>query len=275
MSQGILLFAHNNGLINYGDMTSYCAEHILANMDPRPICLVTDSETRKTVDRKLFNQIIEVEPVTKETNLRNYRDGDNDGKKAIYHNNTRARAFELSPFSETLVLDTDYLVFDNSLDRVWGSRNDLMMNKSIASVQAETPPKVFRLDDVCIPMFWATAFFFRKTDKARKFFKIVGYVAEKFDYYGLIYNYRTAIYRNDHAFSVANHVASGYIESHSFARPLPNPHLLTSWDTDEILELNYEGMIVKTKRGGKWFPVRVSNNVHCMNKRSLLKHING
>lgn len=239
------------------------------------MCLVTDPQTRETIDPGLFDTIIETAPVTKETNIRTYRDGDNDSKKAIYHNNTRARAFELSPFSETLVLDTDYLVFDNSLDRIWGSRNDVMMNKSIASIQAETPSRVFRLDDVSIPMFWATAFFFRKTEKARKFFKTVGYVAERFDYYALLYNYRTAMYRNDHAFSVANHVASGYLESSSFARPLPNPDLLTSWDTDRILELSHSGMTVETKRGGKGFAVRVSTNVHCMNKRNLLKHING
>jgi len=254
-------------------LASYCALLVGKNMEQRPICLVTDSETRKTIKPSLFQQIIEVEPVTKDTNIRNYRDGDNGSEKAIYHNDTRARAFDLSPFTETLVLDTDYLVFDNSLDRVWGSRNDLMMNKSIASVQAETPSKVFRLDDVSVPMFWATAFFFRKTDKARRFFKIVGYVAERFDYYALLYNYRSAIYRNDHVFSVANHVASGYIETPSFVQPLPNPHLLTSWDTDEILGLSPSGMIAKTKRGGKWFPVKVSSNVHCMNKRSLLRHV--
>ena len=83
MSRGILLFAHNNGLIDYGDMASYCAEHILANMDPRPICLVTDSETRKTVDRKLFNQIIEVEPDETGTTFLKFERPPEQGKQAV------------------------------------------------------------------------------------------------------------------------------------------------------------------------------------------------
>jgi hypothetical protein len=276
--QGIVLFAHNNGLINYGSMAAFCAKQIHAHMTPKPICLVTDELTWVSLtdeQQMWFDSHVLIEPNLMGSRSRTYRDGYKQVEKAPYYNDTRTFAYDLTPFDETLVLDLDYVVFDNTLDQVWGSNTDLLINTEIAEVRSPMSTRTFLLDDLSVPMFWATVFYFRKTERVRKFFKILEYLADKYQYYSLLYGYQPGLYRNDHTFSMASHIHGGYNGCYSFAKPLPNSRILTSWDTDEVLKITETEAVLKTRKARENdLPVRITSNFHCMNKRSLLSHIN-
>ena len=62
-----------------------------------------------------------------------------------------------------LVIDSDYFVMSNTLDEVWGSENDLMINCQYRMFQNERG-NISYIDDFSIPMYWVTVFYFKKSD---------------------------------------------------------------------------------------------------------------
>lgn len=278
--RGLVYIAHDNGLFDYGTMTYCSALTARHHLDDPPIALITDRDTWEALLEKhpmaeaVFMEPIFVPELNPEANTRTFKVGfEGTPKKAPYHNGTRAEIFDLSPFDETLMVDSDVLILDGNLKGVWGSNNDLMINKSIGRMMHphSMQPFMQRLDDVTIPTYWATITYFKRSKPVSNFFRVVEKVRENFHYYGLLYRFQTDLYRNDYAFSVAAHAMSGYLGAgYEFAQPLPTPHLTFAWDQDTLVDVERGKALFLVSQGGQQFPVALRETVHCMNKQSML-----
>jgi len=280
MDEGILIYAHNNELIDYARM-SYCCALLAKHHLNRPVCLVTDYETWE--DFKTHHNSIDVfdhVEIIKEFNprrssRRTYGSRDN----VYYHNKTRDTAYEITPFKKTLVLDSDYLVLDDGLKYIWDLEQPMMANRCLVNISDPANYLSQKLSDISIPLYWATVFYFeKKFGRVEEFFENWKGVSENFDFYSHTYNYRSGMYRNDFAFSVAEHSTSDYaydtysdVFSHtSFCKPLPVPYLLTAGNDDEIVDVDRSGFLMKTDSG---MPCKITSSFHCMNKVSLQNNL--
>ena len=125
MKKGILVFAHNNREIDYALMSIISAGLAKKYLEV-PASLVTDKSTvdwmkdSKSYDKALevFEQIIITErPVSQNTRL--LYDGNFTSKVVPFNNSNRSKAYELTPYDRTLLLDSDFLVFSNRLSAYW------------------------------------------------------------------------------------------------------------------------------------------------------------
>lgn len=276
------MIAHNNPEIDYGQMALVNALMIKKNMGV-PVCLVTDEGTigwlKQNHPEELIGyafdyiKTIEVDP---DVNLKIFKDSIHMSKKLQYNNKSRISAYELSPFDETLLIDTDYLIQSDSLNNVWGSPNELMINKHIDAFGSEDyffDSK--QLTNTGIVQYWATVLYFRKGKFAELFFDLCQHIKENYSFYKFTYGFSGLLYRNDFVVSIALHILNGFEETNDF--DLPNPTLLFTTDLDVLMgtpkvnELVF--LIEKPKETGNYFAVNCRNtNVHVMNKYSINRH---
>ena len=214
MSKGVVIFAFNNELIDYEKIANLNAAMIKYNMDV-PVHIITDTGQPAPGKRhyKDYNQILS------------------------FNNSLRWDAFNLSPFDETLVLDADYLIMNNRLNAIWGSRNELMLNTDIVPLFKDEFIEHTRLSDFGIRMAWATAIYFKKTELVEHFFTIMKHVYENYAYYRQVYEFHGDLYRNDFAASISRHMLNNFTENTMVDIPsLPTNNILTAKPEDEIVE---------------------------------------
>lgn len=286
MSKGFLIYAHNNEEVDYGKLAICCALMIKRNLKINDTCLVTDQGTidwlRSNNDAALINyafdhiKIIDYKTATYGSKKKKFLDTTSTSKILSWHNGSRNTAFELSPFDETIILDSDVLVQDNSFDLVWDNDEDLMINHTARTLEHNAPRQTeIRLDTMGIPMYWATMVYFRKTERAKMLFELVAHIKEQYSYYQYVYEFPGKLYRNDYAFSIAIHMMNGFLENNE-VKNFPNPVILSSFDTDELIEVRDNELIFLVQDSKEDWRFLVNNvkriTVHVMNKYALLRH---
>ena len=190
----------------------------------------------------------------------NKRFSTDTGTFVEWKNFGRHEAYAASPYDETIVIDADYLIFDNSLNELYSSNFDYLLFDKNRYVNIEQQPSV--MGPYSLPYVWATAFAFRKTERARLFFELVGKVKRNYDYYRLLYNIREGNFRNDYAFAIAHYILNGNsLAPESFA-PF---HILTVTGTLDSIAVT-DGLVVKTPDQGFVLP---RQNLHVMSKAWL------
>lgn len=271
-SKGALLFARNNGSVDYVKQAVFLAKRIRKYLDI-PTSIVTDSPNylREAFDESTFDQIIEIE-YTNETNRRRYYDGALTEKVLNFKNSTRAQSYNLSPYDETLVLDTDYIICNDILKNCFDSNNNLMLFKDSQDLANLRNTREFKyISDKSVDFYWATVIFFRKTDVNKIFFDLVDHIYDNWSHYQKLYQISNPLFRNDFAFSIAVHVMNGFTKG-DFVTELPIKHLYTI-DKDILWEINNDEMLFlveKEKYLGEYTPIKTKKqNVHVMNKFSL------
>lgn len=279
MSRGFIMFAHNNAEINYGEMALANGVLIKKNMRHNQICLVTDEHTLaylyQTRGEELVNRIFEYIKLVDTSlfsNLKEYRDTKHRRVTLKWNNNSRIKVYNLTPFDETIVIDTDYLILDNTLDSVWGCNADLLINDDAIDILGNVVNDSERyLTTGGLKMAWATLVYFKKNKEVACFFDLVNHISENYKYYSVLYRFSDVMYRNDYVFTIAKHMMGGGVEKNGYGTFL-NSKLLTSYDSDDIVSyrdntivflaqthIDYEFQIVKIK----------NTNVHIMNKFAL------
>ena len=118
MTTGAVIFAYNNEQTDYVAMAAWTAKNIRRHLGI-PVALVTDQPT----DLK-FEQVIICKSVG--GNRRWFGDYNTTVE---WHNNTRVNAYELTPWSKTLVLDADYIVASNQLQTVLDSDQEFLSHR--------------------------------------------------------------------------------------------------------------------------------------------------
>jgi hypothetical protein len=194
-SKGILVFAHNTHVdyVRIADQTSRLASRFLG----LPVSLITDADATPgfTYDRV----------------IRTSNTGENtrtiDGESKPWRNHDRYMAYELTPYAETLLLDTDYLILDQNLLKLFETTGDYrLMHHSI------TPSGIMpeSMGETSLPFVWATVMMFRKSHRSQILFSLWGRIQRNYEYYRALFNIRERNYRNDYALAMANIIINGY-----------------------------------------------------------------
>lgn len=279
MSKGFLIYALNNEEIDYGRMALVCAMMIKYHLKVNQVCLATDQSTLDWVKAnygELFNKVIDDVALIARTSTdqkKAFRDSTSTTKVLSWKNQSRSSAYELSPYEETVVLDSDFLVQDSMFDLVWGNDESILINKDIALVSHTSPSWTEkRLDKSGLEMYWATAIYFKKDEVAETLFNLVEHIRERYDFYQYAYDFPGRLFRNDYAFSIAIHMLNGFLQNGEI-KPLPFSCILSSFDTDELIDVGENWLTFLTSSRDKpddYTLTKVEGvSVHVMNKYSI------
>lgn len=268
------MFAYDSGPLSYGTMALANASLLRVNCKAS-VALVTDQTTltnlKKTHGNLLdrFDHII-IDEVDRAVPLRSFSDTRYSSEEVPYINTNRSSAFDLTPFDETILLDVDYLMLDPTMDLAWGSTDDFMCNNRLLDMDYQQ--HVERFHDMGIPTYWATAVYFRKTDRVSRIFEHMRFIRENYDYYMDIYGFNHGPYfRNDFALSITLHEMNGFVEEDAVTS-LPIDHIFVGDPYDDIHDFDEGSLLITTERSqDQIIPHRISRNIHVMNKRALLR----
>jgi hypothetical protein len=126
-----------------------------------------------------------------------------------WHNLDRHRAYELSPYDKTILIDIDYFCYTNYLLELAKSDQDFLVHDKVYDLTGNDLYE-FKRNSI-IPMVWATVIVFKKTDKAKAIFEMVKYIKERYSYFCELYRIDYKNFRNDYAFAMALHQLQGFM----------------------------------------------------------------
>jgi hypothetical protein len=257
MSTGALIFAFNNESIDYVAMAAWSAKNIQRHLGI-PVSLVTDT----AVDSSVFDQIIYT-AVENSTNTRYF----GDVGTVTWHNLNRMDAYTLTPYSQTLVLDADYVVASNQLQSILDSQEDFMCHRTaydVTGLQTFDDLNVF--GQYQFPMWWATVMMFRTSERAKMIFESMSMIRDNWTHYRNLYANTRSTYRNDHALSIALNIENGHtLQTTNIPWGLASltpGHQLTQLDPDR-----YRVDFVTADQRPRW--IELSTDFHAMGKQQL------
>lgn len=278
MTRGILIFAHNNRDVDYALM-SIVSGHLAGKYLQVPVSLITDKFTIEWMKqskiyqkaKSVFDKIIEIEkPVT--DNQRNLHDGV-ENKLVPFINSNRYSAYELTPYDRTLLIDSDFLIFSNTLENYWDVDSDILISSAINDIydQKRLGYHDRYISDTGIHLYWATTVMFSKSEYSKTFFNLVDQIRENYQYYSDLFRFDSRQYRNDIAFSIAKHILDGYETDITSSLP----PVLSTLDKDVLLDVSTSGkltMLVSPNLDSNYIAASVNNvDIHVMNKQSLIR----
>jgi hypothetical protein len=248
-SKGVILFAFNTDVVDYVAIAEQAARlvHHTLNL---PVTLVTDHGAVTAH----FDQTIVVE-----NTVDNYRTGYASG--TLWRNGNRYQAYELSPYDETILIDSDYLMLDRSLLTALDTTLDYRL---IYDNRSPNEWMTGNMGGLTINYVWATAITFKKTSRAKMLFDLVGRIQRNYSYYRKLYQVREHNFRNDYAFAMANNMLNGYTPNQSQGLPWT---MLTLDKPISKLEIKQQSLIVREQEKAHIVP---RQNIHVMDKAYLL-----
>ena len=246
-SRGVILFAFNTNDIDYIEIARQSARLIHQTLN-LPVTLVTDLVTNSDI----FDNVVYT------TNILSNVKPD---KGTNWRNGGRYQAYELSPYEETLLIDSDYLMLDPSLLKLFDQEFDYRIMTHNSSQDGTWPD---RMGPYGLPYQWATSILFRKTSKAEMLFDLVSRIQRNYGYYLNLYHIKYGSFRNDYAFTIANNILNGYDQGMDQGIPWP---MLTFTDVIKSLTIKNSMVILKGKTKAFVLP---KMNIHIMDKEYLL-----
>jgi hypothetical protein len=277
-SNGALIFAHNNPGVDYVKLAVYAANRVKQFLDV-PVSIATDSKDwlLSMYPDHPFEHIIEVEN-EKTSNHKIFYDGTLDFKPLEWKNLTRFRAYDITPYDKTLVLDSDYILNSSILKLAFDKDTPFQIYRNSMDLAGWRDDSSFiRLNSYSIPFYWATVFVFEKSTITQAFFDLVLYVKSNWLYFRMLYGIEPIAFRNDYAFSIAIHLMNAKIEG-GFAVDLPGT-MTYILDKDILLEHKDTAMkflVEKKDHKGEYLAAKTKDiDVHVMNKASLTRIIDG
>jgi len=265
MSKGCLVFAFNNEKIDYIKQATYLAKNVSKYLN-LPTTLVTDVE----VESKEFDQILVIEDSFYKSK-KTYHDGNLANERLTFKNAARIKSYELSPYDNTFVFDTDVLLAnDNFLKCFDQEKSVCMYDKSFDVCSYRKSQEFTWISDIGCKFYWATCLYFKKDDQSKMFFEVVNHVYENYSYYKRLYQINSNLYRNDFAFSIAAHIMNDY-QKGDFVGSMPDT-MYYSLDTDKILSINNDNFLFLSYINNKPLAIKTKKQtVHAMNKYDLEK----
>ena len=274
MTNGCLLFAYNNGLFDYIMQADFLAARIKKHLGIPTSIVTSDIEYANTFAN--FDKVI-YKP-NSSSNKRKFHSGAFYNKSASFKNDTRVYAYELSPYDKTLLLDTDYIISNDSFKNCFQVTDDFLIYKDATNIntQFSKTTEFNKISDTSIDFYWATCVYFTKTKRNKIFFDLLQHIQDNWYHYKSVYRLNYITYRNDFAFSIAIHIMNGFQQG-SFAKQMPGKkYYITDRDfCHKIDNDNLTFLLEKKTHPGEYFLSKTKNmNVHVMNKFSLGELLN-
>ena len=274
MTKGILLFANNNEKVDYVKQAAFVAKRCKTYLD-LPVSVVTDSESYAE-SFEVFDNVIKLNEESLKSNIKTYFDGSLSQYRLHWRNNSRTLSYELSPYDETIVMDTDIIICNDKLKEAFSSLQDFQIYKDSFDLADWRDQSEFKhISDASVEIYWATIFFFRKTKNNDIFFNLAKHIEHNWWHYKSSYQV-PSLFRNDFVFSIAIHIMNGF-QKGTFAAPLPG-RLYHTLDRDVVIKLDNNEIIFliqKENYTGEYTLIKTKDlTIHAMNKFSLGRAIN-
>lgn len=281
MTQGVLLFAQNNASVDYIKQAVFCAKKIKEHMK-LPVALATDNPKYLQEKYPYYERYIEhVIPLDyyETTQKRTFRDGTMSHRSLDWKNHNRSTCYDITPFEETIVMDTDFIVNNDILLHAFEMNENFLIYRHINDLNMDRPDdyRFDKISDRSIDMFWATVFYFKKSESMKFFFDLIEHIKEDWHFYRIIYQIPNINFRNDFAFSIAIHMLNGFQRT-DWPKLLPGKLWFTS-DNDILVKMNgnsYTFLLDKKNWKGHYHAGSIKDaNIHILNKFSLERAIDG
>jgi hypothetical protein len=244
---GCIIFAYNTDKIDYFNQAVEAADRVVHYLN-LPVTIFTNEE------RKCKHNVIITEIPPKNYKQRN-----------IWYNRSRTGAFDLTPYSKTLVIDGDYFLLTDTLKYHIDSQSPFLITQQVYNPKTGQK-NTFNLGKTHIPMMWATVMIFDKSQESFQIFEMAKIIENHYHYYSNLYGFHHAIMRNDYIFSIACHIMGGYGRKSYAIKNYPLVNCSSeisyhSWDNNKLV-YKYDS--------GKVFGNFLKNiDLHLMNKGQL------
>lgn len=275
MTCGVLLYANNNEKIDYVKQALWSAQHIKQHLGCS-VAVATDSYDYLksfTEYKTLIDHIIELDNTSTIDQTKKYRDGTMADHRLTWKNTHRHKSYDITPFDQTIVLDTDVIISNDLYKNCWNQPEDFLIDQHPIDLHPDRQDETFtRISDKSIDFYWATAFYFRKTDFTRMLFDMIAHVQDNWTYYRTMYQISQSKLRNDFVFSIAIHILNGFKYNSDWPKSMPS-HMFFITDNDILYDYNnnkFTVMLDKITHPGEYTINTVKDiNLHVMNKFSL------
>lgn len=202
MTRGVLIFAFNNAQIDYAAMATWSAERIQRHLN-LPVTLITNAEIKNS---QVFDRVINTQP--REASSRWF---DDFAVNAEWFNGNRIDAYALSPYDQTIVLDSDYIVASKQLNQLFDIDQDFLCHRWAVDVtNSEHYERNNFFGKFNMPMSWATVLYFRRSMIADSMFDMMTRIRENWTHFRNLYGISNTAYRNDFSVSIAQNVVFGH-----------------------------------------------------------------
>ena len=258
MSKGILVHAFNNEEIDYVKQACMVAERVKKYLD-LPTSVITDCKVPKNV----FDHVIEFD--TPQRYTRKLYNNGNHGKHLTFKNNARVLSYDLSPYKQTLMIDSDIIICDDVYKNCFEQDNPLLMYKDAYHIGQNLDYREFnKISDSSVDFYWATCVYFVKCKQNKIFFDLLQHIEEQWRHYRMLYQIVQRTYRNDFAFSIGAHIMNNHSKG-NFVNHMPGK-LFYTIDKDITHEIKQDKLTFLIDNN----PIATKGlTVHAMNKYSL------
>tara|TARA_Y100000592_G_scaffold87725_1_gene142654 strand:+ start:285 stop:1034 length:750 start_codon:yes stop_codon:yes gene_type:complete len=207
MTTGVMMYCFNTEFYRYDKIAAKTIPLVKKNLGVE-VTLVTNMETYKLLPPLGFVNYVLIDHET-----------GNQIDRKPWHNLDRHRAYNLSPYDTTILLDLDYFCFTDHLLTYANTNEDFLIHDKVYDITGKDSYE-FRNNSI-IPMLWATVIVFKKTDRAKKIFDMVKYIKENYGYFCSLYRIDFKNFRNDYAFAIALHQMDGMVPTKKIPVSLP------------------------------------------------------
>ena len=264
MNRGVILFAFNSPKFNYYDMAVCTAKRINHFLN-LPVSIITDiTSIPENIDYVFDKTILAT------------ADTSNKKDKTTWINKGRYRAFELSPYDETLLIDTDYLVNSNKLLKTFDLPTDFCCHGDTHFLMYHTP-EIEMLNPYSLKILWATVVRFNKTKRAEQIFNSIGMVQQNYEHYANLHGFVPTPYRNDYAITLATRIANGNTLPVEDLIPWNLVHIgnntMVHRNSDDMFNAEYTVIYDNWQRGKirKEYIITKDMDFHVMNKENFME----
>ena len=254
---GIVLIAYQSRHIDYVKLATVCAKLIKKHMVNNHITLMTDEK----VDDPVFDNVVLADPNGPISNRALVGSLHND----IWINGNRPDVYEVSPYKNTLLLDVDYFVFNNSLDALFGSIDTFCFHDKVYDcADSKSLERLKTFGHYKMPHHWATVLYFTKCKDSEALFTAMKMIRDNWKYYRKFFRiHESRTYRNDFSLGIAYDMVKGFMRHKSNFIPW---HLTTLPVEIEVAGVNETGIQFVSVSNKRMRCSTLGNNVHVLQK---------
>ena len=281
--RGVCFFAYNNDQLDYVELAIIAAKYVKKHLK-LPVCLITNEGSESWLEeskpKKLINESFDYIVITNDEmkqNRRRHFDSPWTSFTAQFNNSNKHKIYEYSPFEQTLLLDTDYIVKTDTLLKYFDGEHPVCMFDNALTVRNELPAERERaLYDAGIKMWWSTVIYFDRSDFSKLFFDTWAHIADNYAFYQYLYNFPSKLFRTDYCVSIAVHMLGGMQDNQTHIGNFDNSSLVNMSQKDDIIETHGldEWILIAHDQKEDWKNILVNSDnqdIHIMNKRALAR----
>lgn len=244
MTRGVLIYAFNNGEIDYLAMAKWSQKRIKRLLGLDTTIISNTEQQASSGGTRTFND-----------------------KTSPWLNASRCNAWEDSPYDETIVLDADYIVNSDTLLKLFDTKQDFLIHQTVSDVTAQNQfvgQKSF--GELHFPQSWATVFYFNRAKDNQLIFKTVRMIKENYSHYANLYKFPRMPFRNDFAFSIALGMLNGHTITDNNLIKWP----LTTASTNVVVSVEDDTIKLEYEKNNKHMRLELRElDLHVMNKKAM------